>query len=466
MQPFSKLPPEIRDEILFHACLGRGLTRALRLKLVCKDFYQAVDLALFKTRFLDKNFHLDLWYFRQNFGFVGLFQAYISFRIRRPPLPDDGRIADLRSICDWLADETKTDLTLVIDALSKAAIGHIGMASSSDNERRKGTKYNDSEILYQKIMRQARFGAAIYLGHVHLAIKFMQEGCCPARDSHVLPSPMFLAAWAGRADMLKLLQEHLPEIEEVQRYQSHGGLFLDFRAKTGPGSIEGAAASGSLDMVRLAMFPPSRAQPDNFHFDPRQYGRLDTQPRLSACVDRALSTGSLEIYQYISSFYDPEERIRRGLQKVWKHLTYGHVDVVRYLVDQAVSINGGEWLDTHHLRSAASESQTEVVDLLLKRWGKPRLVYLSLGPAILTTADVGSLSILRKLLQHYGADVPEHFGREILKSAVRREHVAMVRLLLDRGVCDAKFHAGIADMALEEGLESMADLLRGERVAG
>ncbi|KAF6790763.1 hypothetical protein CSOJ01_14455 [Colletotrichum sojae] len=461
MQPFSKLPTELRDEILFRACLARGLTRALRLKLVCKDFYQAVDLALFKTRFLDKNFHLDLWYFRQDFGFVGLFQAYISFRIRSPPLPDDGRIADLRSICDWLADETQTDKTLVIDALSKAAIDHIGMATQSDYARREGTRYNDNEILYHKSMEQARFGAATYLGHPHLVTKFMQEGCCPTRDSHVLPSPMFLAAWAGRADMLKLLQEHLPEIEEVERYQSHGGRFLDFRAKRGPGSIEGAAASGSLDMVQLAVFPPSRTQPDNFEFDPRQYGRLDTQPRLSACVDRALSTGSLEIYRYISSFYDPEERIRRDLQKVWRHLTYGHVDVVRYIVDQAVSIHGGEWLDTHHLWKAATESQTEVVDLLLERWIKPSWVDRFLEPAILAAANVGSLTIVRMLLDR-GVTVDEERGRELLRLAVRREHVAMVRLLLDQGVCDARFHADIIDMALEEGLESMADLLRGE----
>lgn len=488
--PFFQLPTELCDEILLRACLARGLTRAVRLKLVCSTsrqahfdfthyvddadespleaFNQAVDLALFKTRFLDKGFYLDGWYFRKNYGFAKLFQAYISYRIRSPPLPDDARIADLRAVCHWLAAETQTDLTLVVDALSKAAIGHIGMASISDNERQKGTKYNDNEILYDENMKQARFGAATYLGHANLATKFLQEGCCPTRDSHVLPSPMFLAAWAGRADMLTLLQEHLPEFEEVERYLSHGGRFLDFRAKTGPGSIEGAAASGSLDMVRLAMFPPSRAQPDNSESDPRQYGRLDTQPRLSGCVSLALSTGSLEIYQYISSFYESDERIRRYLQspRICQHVAFGHVDVVRYLVDQAVSIYAEETMC--RLVHAASAIQTEVVDLLLERLVSldPSLMERNLCDAMRAAADVGSLGIFRKLLDHGGADVHENWGCGFLRSAVRREHVAMVRLLLDRGVCDAKFHAGIVDMALKEGLESMADLLRGEGVVG
>ncbi|KAF6809896.1 hypothetical protein CPLU01_15419 [Colletotrichum plurivorum] len=420
MQLF-KFPPELRDEILFRACLARGLTRALRLKLVCKTFRHAVDLTLFRTRFLDEPVYLDGWCFRENFGFAELFQAYISFRIRSPPLPDDGRIADLRSVCRWLAAETQTDVSLVIDALSKAAIGPIGMASMSDNERRKGT-------------------------------------------NHVLPSPMFLAAWAGRADMLTLLQEHLPEFEEVKRYLSHGGRFLDFRAKTGPGSIEGAAASGSLDMVRLAMFPPSRADPNDFHFDPYQHGRLDTQPRLRACLSRALDTGSSEIYKYISSFYDRDARMRHDLGRwtIGKHSRFGHVDVVRYLLDQGAAEKS---TGPCSLVYAAKASQVEVVDLLLKGGVHPNVVDPFQGPAVLGAANVGSLTIVRMLLDR-GATVDEERGRELLRSAVRREHVAMVRLLLDRGVCDAKFHAGIVDMALEEGLESMADLLRRERVTG
>lgn len=410
---------------------------------------------------LDKRIYLDGWYFRKNFGFVEIFQAYIRYRIRGAPLPDDGRIADLRAVCRWLAAETATDPAIVIDALSKAAIGHIGMASM-DSGRRRGTEYNHNETVYEKNMQQTRFSAAVYLGHAHLATKFMQEGCCPTRDSHVFPSPMFLAAWAGRADMLCMLQEHLPEIEEVERYQSFDGRFLDFRAKTGPGSIEGAAASGSLDMVKLAMFPPSRADPDDFSFDPHRFGRLDTQPRLSACLSRSLSTGSLEIYRYISSFYKQEARMRHDLNPwtICKHSMFGHVDIVRHLLDLGAGRLIGEMDEECCLVQAASAGQVEIVDLLLERGADPDLIEAGQGPAVQAAADVGSLTILRRLLDR-GASVDEERRCRLLSSAVRREHTAMVQLLLDRGFRETEFFWVVVEVALDGGLKSMMDLLLG-----
>jgi hypothetical protein len=113
---------------------------------------------------------------------------------------------------------------------------------------------------------------------------------------------MQLAAWAGNADMLGLFQEHLPEFEETSpRY------LLDhrnWRGKTGPGSIKGALLRGGMNMVRLAVYPPSRATPDNVDFSGQPFGYVgpESKPGFDL-LDALFFAKTWEGFQYINAFF-------------------------------------------------------------------------------------------------------------------------------------------------------------------
>jgi ankyrin repeat protein len=80
------------------------------------------------------------------------------------------------------------------------------------------------------------------------------------------------------------------------------------------------------------------------------------------------------------------------------------------------------------------------------------------GTPLAAAAQAGSLSMLRKLLRA-GARIVSN-DKRTLYCAVMVEHTAMVELLLEMGAGDANDLSKILEWALEEGLESMAEVLQ------
>jgi ankyrin repeat protein len=99
--------------------------------------------------------------------------------------------------------------------------------------------------------------AAAYFRCVSMVRDLLGQGYDPVKDNDLFPSPMYLAAWTGQAEILELMQEHLPEFEEIDP----GNKWAGYRSKIGPGSLVGAAARGDMNMMRLALYPPSRIIP-------------------------------------------------------------------------------------------------------------------------------------------------------------------------------------------------------------
>jgi len=61
--------------------------------------------------------------------------------------------------------------------------------------------------------------AATYLGYMPLVRNLLAQGYDPlSTASRMFPAPMLIAAWAGQADILQLMQEQLPDPEEGKYY--------------------------------------------------------------------------------------------------------------------------------------------------------------------------------------------------------------------------------------------------------
>ena len=91
--------------------------------------------------------------------------------------------------------------------------------------------------------------AATYFGCKPLVQDLFHQGYYPLDNNELLPCPMCIAAWSGKADLLQLMQQALPDLEGPSPTQP----YAYFRSKIGPGSLEGADSWGDIDMVRLAL---------------------------------------------------------------------------------------------------------------------------------------------------------------------------------------------------------------------
>lgn len=162
--------------------------------------------------------------------------------------------------------------------------------------------------------------ATAYLGYLDLAKELLAEGCCLTRASYMFSSPMQLAAFGGKTDMVMLFQDHL-ELQRIEKernksknvnYESDDNIVQRVRT-TGFGAMTGAALRGDVDMVRLVLSP-------YYCPDEREYGEL--RKYISNVV--LLATGSLEVVQYIQS------RFGTDAESGYRSYRLGHTLLVRH----------------------------------------------------------------------------------------------------------------------------------------
>jgi ankyrin repeat protein len=304
------------------------------------------------------------------------------------------------------------------------------------------------------------------------------QGYDPTQNDDLFPSPMYVAAWTGRADILRLMQEHLPEFEDPDPSKP----WVDFLSKIGPGSLLGAAVRGDMDMVRLALYPPSRTispsddDNDNDEKEKRNKkketvpnsmlvlgempGSVPVGSKLYAYIkDGMKKTRSPEIYQYLRSFLNQaDERPHAKDYELAAKADAGDIVMVRHLLEIGASPANKQAHAGKPLMYAVRAWHEDVVDLLLEcganpNWRDPHRIVTPLDAA----AKSGSMVMLRKLLDA-GAKIKKTHTMP-LWYAVKLEHTAMVELLLRKGVGSLRGTGYILEMAQEYGLESMVDLL-------
>ena len=376
-----------------------------------------------------------------------------------------GRFVAVRQVAESLSARTGTDLDATIDTVCWLALergaGQPGIRDQWDTSRERGQRREDIKHYHGLSL----LSAATYLHHVSLVKELLAEGHCPTACDDLFPSAMHLAAWAGHADLLELFQEQLPEFETTGRYPQY------WRAKVGRGSLLGAAQRGDMDMVRLAAYPPSRAAasiPEKAtDFVSTRHGEMEVNSPLGAYLYIAASqTRSWEVRQYIMSFFSKNfcglqtEDDPLGDNLIF-HATSGNLDMVRHLLDAGADVHGGKGCGGSPLLRAVRAFHEDVVDLLLERGADPNKYGLSpYGTTLAAASGTGSMRMFRKLLDH-GAKIVERDGLTLMR-AVQLEHTALVELLLDlgAGAGDPWCWTEILEKAMDEGLESMVDVLK------
>ncbi|OTA53808.1 ankyrin [Hypoxylon sp. EC38] len=437
------LPVELLHQILFFCSLSRGVKRALRLKLVCRPFYCALDAALFETGLLDsfrtpmnhRRPPTDEWRLRKDHGPQRFRHAYFVYRSRKETT---GTYGEINEVSRALVSYTGSDFEEILYTLCWLALEHYDPAYAL-MVRGMGPRF----------LRQSLLSAAAYLGHMSLARELLQDGYSPISSCGLFDSPIFLAAFAGNVDMFNLLREHLPEFDDEK----------DFYFNPRWEGIRGALQRGDLDMFQLAASSPLKTQSrDN----------TDHLSQLSTYLEspKALtSTRSWKLYSYICSFlrdHPSETGLSMEHRKaivMARHAEYGNLEMIQSLLDEGVNCYPLGYGGRIPLIKAARHGHEDVVDLLLEHGVDPNYNKSSQeGSALVAAAGGGSLAIVRKLLDH-GASLGEEYFHRCLRSAITLEHTAMAKLLLEKRPVSKGSLWIIKDIASRSGLDSMVDIL-------
>lgn len=420
-------------------------------------FSQEFQAAIFNSRLLDSFSTYDVlfdWYIENDHGASRFWHSYLVYRVQNNVEPPQRRYTAIRQVAERICEETGGDMGATVVALCWPAL-------------QKGTAPSSSSILEKEPPNPGLdlLCAAAYLNLIPIAKNLLQEGYSPHSESYLFSSPMRLAAWAGNAQMLECFQAHVSEMEgfDPALVFNH-----KWRGKVGPASIKGAAIRGDIEMVRLAVYPPSRATPDSTDFAGEPFG----------CVDRRSSTGNalnlaqwatrdIEVHKYLENFFGKSGNVSLALAK---HARLGNLDMVRYLLDAGADTRGTSGRHANPLVEACRRCHGDVVDLLLERGTDPNFDgdddRVHGDNPIVAAAQSGSLIIVRKLIDH-GAELSRMYmdiemGYRALHAAVLLEHTNMVKYLLASGVDLKIYRESLLKSVAAKGLDSMVEFLQRE----
>ncbi|KAK0624039.1 ankyrin repeat-containing domain protein [Immersiella caudata] len=440
------LPAEILHMVLVEAILKRSLVRALRLKLVCRRFRDAFQPALFASRRLDHRIRHQLqamahWPIRQHHGADKMWHDYTMHLIRTEKISRTNHHYLLQIVNAFCA-ETGAGFDEILSAISWLVLDQATNMHDSKCRpmhdwsrpthpkskplcaglvwRLKEATYSDRIDLGTNLL-----SLAAYLDQEPLARRLLSEGCCPSKPGF-LPSAMETAAFAGNVKILKLFQEHASDYgpgNMPDRVPASRQFDPSYRCKVDPGAIYGAALRGDLDMLKLALYPPSRSTPESDEIMGEAFGQISVGSlpaqylHLAACVAR-----TWEIFQYISSALGI--RVSNCASEALElHVEFGNIDMVKGL------LNAGRTRPSRDtLHSAVRGCHEDVVDFLLERGVVPD----AQGHVLNAAVSAGSLTLLKKLIAH-GARVDGKQSRPYqlaLVTAIELEHTDMIRYLL------------------------------------
>jgi hypothetical protein len=273
--------------------------------------------------------------------------------------------------------------------------------------------------------------------------------------------------------MLKRFQEHLAEAPHIDPQLEHDSRPL-WSAKVHRGAILGATILGNMDMVKLAIYPPSRSSPDSLDINGRQCGHVARRSHTGLSLIRAkLATWNPDIYKYLHSLHTTEGRTLD--LDVSTFARQGNLEVMKYLLDSGADVNGTNpdirWLNP--LVVACRWGHSDIVSLLLEcgvdvDYKGNREV--SIYPAICIAAQAGNFAIVRQLVEHGSKEDFKNGLVEAFAAAIDLEHIIMAKYILGFGKqvghhSILEIHGGlILRIARATGLESMAEFLLQEGI--
>jgi len=394
---------------------------------------------------------LSRWYMRRGYGSRELWHSYLVRRVQKETNSDIRRFCDIREVAECVNRETGADLATTIGVLCWPALKYA-TDPRSESELRKVTRNTELDLLC----------AAACLNLLPLAKRLLRDGIRPTDKSFLFSSPIRLAAWFGDAEMLQVFQARTPDRIDLGPWQPN------WTGKAGPDSIQGAVIRGDLDMVRLAIYPPSRTMPNDTHYYGEPFGHVDRHGDSGYALHNAQCyTRSPEVHKYLESFFSTTGKLEYELAL---HCRLGNLEMVQYLLDAGADTRGICSRYGNPLAEACRNCHQDIVEILLERGADAN--YGGEGPngrnqganVLASAAAGGCITIVRKLLDH-GVDISGTRLYEPLRRAIRIEHTGIVRLFLGL-VPDLRYGRGgysyLLKFAAKQGLDSMVELLEQE----
>ena len=461
---------EVLHIILFYAALGRGIKRALRLRLVCKTFADAMYPALFETHIMDhfcsNPIGSDFWRIQNQHGADKLWHDYLVYRVMDERDATVGRFVEIRQIAQAICQGTESvlDLHATVEALCWLALTH-GTKVGREFNKWWWPVLKESEQR-ANLGLNTLLSAAAYFDLLPLAKRLVAEGHNPTSHNYLFAPPIQVAAQAGNVTMLQLFQKQLPE------------------SNFEPLSVTGAAIRGDIDIVKLALRLPAKTgqsggdgDGDSDDMNDQRFGSIEYTSETGRAILIARSyTSSPEVYDYLTSSLVPwPNALLNAHDDLRNNAERGSMSMVRHLLHLGVPLQVSGHFESP-LVMACRGWHNDIADLLLEHGADPNYAAQKLNPIfpLHESATAGNLSLACKLLDR-GALPNRPAGRPVSRLPVlwwafAREHMEMIQLLLERGASldgglDDMFGKGwvgksLAEMTYNLGYHSMVEILR------
>ncbi|CAJ2505192.1 Uu.00g125860.m01.CDS01 [Anthostomella pinea] len=484
---FFNLPLELIELIFLDAVKVRTFKRAMRLRLVNRQFKYLVDDAIFRTRLLDdvatsanldvRNavYHTDAWTQYLRSYLTRLIFEERNLRCVR---------SQYRRVAARLCEASSKMQCVQEDALDlRACIHGLGGAAFFINSTLETAALLQSSpppanaMLFSDAELDTLFlNAAVYMGLLSVVKPLLSADpndywACPtvaASKKPCLRSLLDMAAFRGDLDMLKHLLV-------VSRNVTKATTTSDLSPNAAARILRYAALGGNPSTIDFALNSsgPSCLAPD---LPPPRAAFQQMRLALKAVASPAH-------YRRACALLNPGSRLFTNREhgdafcRLAAAARCGHTDMVRFFLAQGVSPNpragrcrGSGPAATPRARkslaveehckslvSAVESGCLEIVDLLLAHGADPN-VYPPTATALMTAVHRGHGAIVRGLLDQ-GAHVNEGSPPPLVV-AVQQEDVASFRYLESRGAeLTPETGAGAMGYAVRHGLESMVDLL-------
>ncbi|KAH8649352.1 hypothetical protein BX600DRAFT_474973 [Xylariales sp. PMI_506] len=171
------LPQELVDHTLYYCIVSRSTKkhtadRVLRLKLVCKLFYNSLEPVLFETKVLDKirfkrharrPVSMEGWRVRSNYGAPRFWHSYLTYRTQQETNPGVGYYTSLKKVTEIVSDVlSHVDKKIILDTVCWLS---LDIATA---------RYIDGPREFRGSMNYLALCVVAYLGEFELAKKFVE----------------------------------------------------------------------------------------------------------------------------------------------------------------------------------------------------------------------------------------------------------------------------------------------------
>ncbi|KAM7205460.1 hypothetical protein V8F20_003229 [Naviculisporaceae sp. PSN 640] len=319
--PLMRFPPEIVSHILTSYLKSSSVGAGLRLRLVSKYFDAEVIAIIFREHLLkDLEPPYEIipgelppefsgyptsalieitarashpWFARLETSRSQLWHRYIMHHTTNTP-NSDYRFARLHKVSQRLCAEVGADFTETVGRLCWISLECGAFTSPCHPLKACETPSADLDLL----------SAAAYLGHTALVKKLLQSGSLnPSEATDIFDSPMTLAAWGRQAYILLLFQEH--QVEHTRRSLSKdetrpGSRRFGWEGKLDPGAVVGAAAGGDLEVLKLAIYPPSRYNPGTTTIFHDHFGSVHGRAKNCILIAKGMAR-DWKVYQFLAA---------------------------------------------------------------------------------------------------------------------------------------------------------------------